>query len=108
VDVIIDEFVDISCPHIVQVIVVLDDLALDVSWKQVEELGIVRGCDQSIVATSEEKHINVSQLSLEVSSVVEGRVVLSVDGVVGGSGTVIKLLEVATADHLHPMQEVLG
>ena len=89
-------------------VVVLNDLALNVSRKDSKKLSVVSRGNKSIVSTSEKKHINSGEVGLEVVGVIHGRIVLTIDSLIGGSGAVVEGLEVARAHHLSPVHQVLG
>jgi hypothetical protein len=107
-DVVVDILVDISGPHVVEVVVVFYDLALSAAWEQVAELSVVRRGHEHVVATCEEQNLYISEGCLELSGVVLGRVVSTVGELVLSGGPEVELLEVACADHLDPVQDVLG
>ena len=89
-------------------VVVLNHLALDITWQEVQKLGVVSGGHESVIAASEEQHLNVCEVCLEVGCVVNRWVVLSIGDLVQGGVSEVELLEVAGSDHLDPVQEVLG
>lgn len=99
--------VNIGSPHVVQVVIVLNLHHLG-SWGEcsLKDLEIVRS-DESIILAGEEKDVNVREGVLELLDVVVRRGGLVIDLLVLG-GAIVKLGEVARADVLNPMHQVLG
>lgn len=58
-NIIINVVVDISGPHVVQMIIVFNDFGLDATRKNSEQLREVALCNKIVIATSKQQHADL-------------------------------------------------
>jgi hypothetical protein len=106
-NVLVNVFIAVSSPHVVEVVVVSDNLALSRRRHEVNQLGIIIWLHEGIIGAGNEEDGYVGKVRLEAVRIVERRGALAVFAPVGICRTVVKLLEAARAHHLDPVEKIL-